>query len=233
MKPVFCWILTLTTTCTLYSSAQESNSPSSLQLEAPAGLTLTDERTNLERIQFLLQVADAYVAGEDWDAAVDAYERVIELDPSHQQATYILSHVYISAKQYAKAEKALLLLVEKYPDDFRSWNNAAWLYATAEDPAYRNGKKAIEFAREALVLAPNDHHVWSTLSEAYFVNGQYEKAYTAIMHMVNIATRGKVAVTQESVDQYNEQIRKCKMALDTYNLLNENKEKEPSEQSPE
>ena len=184
-----------------------------------SSLELSDKRTQSERIGFLIGVAQAYLAEEDFPAAINVYERILEIDPNHGQARYIVAHIYISAKQYGKAESMLIALIKESPEDFKLWNNLAWLYATAEDPLYRNGPKAIQLAHEAMTLAPTDYHVWSTLSEAYYVSGEYEKAYRAITHMANLASRFATDMTEESVAEYNEQIRKCKRALDTANAL--------------
>ena len=75
-------------------------------------------------------------------------------------------------------------LVEDYPEDYQTLNNLAWVYATSKDSAHRDAEKAIDLAQQALVLAPYDHHVWSTLSEAYYVAGEYEKANRSILHLL-------------------------------------------------
>jgi len=145
--------------------------------------------------------------------------RILKIEPDHAQVRYLVSHIYIQSKQYRKAETLLLALTAERPNDFTLMNNLAWVYATAEDPSIRNGDKAIKFAQEAMLLAPNDHHVWSTLSEAYYMSGEYEKAYRAIEHMARLATRYGTGITEESVKDYNEQIRKCKRAMDTADAM--------------
>jgi tetratricopeptide (TPR) repeat protein len=180
-----------------------------------SSLTIMNERTDEERIQFLLDVAQSYIAEKNFKAAINAYERILIIDPSNKQTRYVVAHIYINAKQYKKAEVALLELISESPEDFQLWNNLAWLYATAEDPGIRDGRKAVKCAHEAMSLAPNDHHVWSTLSEAYYVSGQYEKSYRAINHMAKLASLYAKDLSKESVDEYNEQIRKCKRAMDT------------------
>ncbi|VGO22158.1 tetratricopeptide repeat protein [Pontiella sulfatireligans] len=191
--------------------SQETGSTSNAAL---SGLSIETQTTE-ERIQFLLDVATAYFNEDDFESAISAYERILEIDPMHQQTRFIIGHVYISGKQYKKAEEQLSALIEDYPEDFKLLNNLAWLYATAEDPSFRDGQKAISLARQAIVLAPNDHHVWSTLSEAYYVSSEYEKAYRSINHMAALAARYGTDITKESVEDYNEQIRKCKRAMDT------------------
>ncbi len=193
--------------------AQEENSSNNTSFVS--SLNISGSRTTEERIQFLLEVAQTYTAEQDFPATIDAYERILELDPAQPQARHIVAHIYISAKQYQKAEIMLLELIKINPEDFKLLNNLAWLYATAEDLSIRNGAKAVEYAQEAMVLAPNDYHVWSTLSEAYYVSGNYEKAYRAITHMASLAARYAKDTTKKSVANLNEQILKCKRALDT------------------
>jgi len=196
--------------------AQEENAPSN----APASsLELSIKRTPGTRVQFLLEVAQAYANEQDQLAAIDAYERILKIEPTHKQARYIVAHLYISAKQYRKAETMLLELVEERPTDFQLWNNLAWLYATAEDPSIRDGQKAVKIAHEAMSLAPTDYHVWSTLAEAYYVSGEYEKALRAITHMASLATRFGKGITEQQVKEYNEQIQKCKRATDTADAM--------------
>jgi tetratricopeptide (TPR) repeat protein len=197
------------------STQSPINSTSSL---VSGGLQI-EQRTDQERIDFLLQVASAYLVEEDNEAAISVYERIIEIDPLNKEARYILGHVYIQAKQYAQAENTLLMMIEENPDEFQLKNNLAWLYATAEDPAFRNGNMAIQLAQEAMAIAPYDHHVWSTLSEAYYVTGQYEKAYRAIEHMKMLAIRFGKNITPEMVEEYTVQIQKCQRAWDSEKAL--------------
>ena len=192
--------------------AQEEQPPAS---PPASSLELSADRTQGERIAFLMDVASAYVNEDDFPAAVDAYERILQIDPAHQQTRHMLSHIYINAKEYQKAETMFFALIEEYPENFTIWNNLAWLYATAEDPKFRSGEKAVKYSREALTLAPTDFHIWSTLAEAYYVSGDYEKAYRAVRHMASLAALYGRNITEESVAEYNEQIRKCKRALDT------------------
>lgn len=212
MKYLLCCMLPL-------GVAQAQEEPSPDVAAPPSSLELSGERTTGERIAFLLDVAQAHVTEKDYDAAIGAYERILGIDPSNMQARYVIAHIYINAKQYKKAEDMLQALIKEAPEDFKLWNNLAWLYATADDMAFRNGTKAVVCAHEAMTLAPDDYHVWSTLSEAYYVSGDYEKAYRAITHMAALAARYAKDITKESVEEYNEQIRKCKRAVDTAKML--------------
>ena len=189
-----------------------------------SSLQITTERSAEERVEFLLEVARSYMRENDMESALSAFERILEIDPEHLQARHSAGHLYITTKDYAKAEALLSELIREFPDDFKLWNNLAWLYATAEDPLFKDGKKAIEYAQTAMVLAPNDYHVWSTLSEAHYVSGNYEKAYRDILHMARLAVRYGTDVTEVSVKEYNKQIQKCKRAADTAKFMKQGEE---------
>ena len=43
-----------------------------------------ESKSSEDRIQFLMELANAYVAEKDYISAISAYERILEIDPSHQ-----------------------------------------------------------------------------------------------------------------------------------------------------
>jgi tetratricopeptide (TPR) repeat protein len=208
MKPLYSVVMALMLLHT--ASAQESG--------LVTGLRIT-ERTKEERIDFLMRLAQAYIADDDAAAALDVFDRVLKMEPEQFEVFGVIASIYISEHKYAEAEEILLNQIETDPEAFRPKNNLAWLYATATDPAFRNGRKAIRLAQEALVSEPNSHHVWSTLSEAYYVTGDYEKAYRAIRHMAALAVQQNINISKEAVEDYNAQIRKCKRAMDAQKIL--------------
>lgn len=214
---------------TISARAQQDTNPPPADFqsqEVPA-----EKQPEEDRIQFLLEVGSVYFSEEDPTSAITAFERILEIDPLNRQARYMSSYAYIATKQYAKAEQVLTNLIEEFPEDFALKNNLAWLYATAEDPAFRDAKKAVELAQEAMIINPNDYNVWSTLAEAYYSAGQYEKANRAITHMTFLATRYGSNITQENIENYKEQMRKYKRSLDTEKVLQADEE-EASSASP-
>lgn len=209
----------------LWAVAQQETSQTDTESQSH-GLQVVDQPDE-DRIQLLLDLGAVYFSDGDLESAITAYKRVLEIDPLNKQARVTVVLAYIATKQYAQAEQMLNSLIEEYPEDADHKNNLAWLYATAEDPSFRNGQKAIELAQEAMVINPNDYHIWSTLAEAYYAAGQYEKANRAITHMIALAKRYGAGITEDQVKSYNEQIRKCKRALDAQKAL-QGDEEEPS-----
>lgn len=205
------------------SAIGQEEAATNLVEETPApaspGLQL-EGRTEAERTELLLEIGDVYFSEQDYDAAMRAYQRILEYDKENKDARFKVSSTYIGSKQYEKAKELIEVLLKEFPEEYQLMNNLAWIYASADDLSFRNAKRAIELAQEAMVLAPNDYHIWSTLSESYYVSGQYEKAYRAINQMKRLVMKsGGQNVTQAMVNSYNEQIMKCKRAWESEKVL--------------
>ena len=155
----------------------------------------------------------------DWDNALDAFQRILKIDPDQKETRSLIGVIYFSTSRYKEAIENISALVEDYPEDYQIINNLAWVYATSKESAYRDAQKAIDLAQQALVLAPYDHHIWSTLSEAYYVAGEYEKANRAIRHLVALATSSSTKMTETMIQTYNDQIKKCSRAIEAEKLL--------------
>jgi tetratricopeptide (TPR) repeat protein len=61
------------------------------------------------------------------------------------------------------------------PSGGGTYNNLAWLHATAKDPAFRNCRKAVFYCRKALEIGKNASWL-DTLAAAYAECGDFEKA---------------------------------------------------------
>ena len=174
-----------------------------------------------ERIEMLQQIGNIYFNEGDIENALETFQRILAIDPGHKGARAILGLIYFNTSRYKDAIESMTALVEDYPEDYQTLNNLAWVYATSKDSAHRDAEKAIDLAQRALVLAPYDHHVWSTLSEAYYVAGEYEKANRSILHLVTLATTKGAKMTEKMVQTYNDQIKKCTRAMEAEKLLRE------------
>jgi tetratricopeptide (TPR) repeat protein len=109
------------------------------------------------------------------------------------EALDLLESAFVGTGRSAHIEP---LLVELYKTLVTAWekdlaatkdptadrlNRLAWIYATAEIPAYRNPKRAVELAARAVEksngrLAP----ILDTLAAAYHANGNREQALATI-----------------------------------------------------
>ncbi len=149
--------------------------------------------------------------------SLNAFERALIMEPNNKRARFGLGTAYIQMKEYRSALNVLVPLSHEHPGDFSLKNNIAWLYATAEDHSVRDGAKAVATAQDALLLAPRDYHVWSTLAEAYYVSGEYEKALRAAEETVRLAADMKALQADKS--EYREQLQKCRRAAQAMSLI--------------
>ena len=68
-----------------------------------------------------IRAADALHRGGDFDAAADAYRRLIAADPGDFAAWYGLGGVRLRVRAYGEARDALLRAVRLRPDDLAAW----------------------------------------------------------------------------------------------------------------
>jgi tetratricopeptide (TPR) repeat protein len=78
-------------------------------------------------------------------------------------------------RQYVQVVNDFTRYAELGGDDWRILNGLAWLLATCPDPAARDGKKAVTYARKAVRLNRSPVIV-DTLAAAFAEAGQFEQA---------------------------------------------------------
>ena len=174
------------------------------------------------KIEIFRTIAGIYYQTKDYDSALLTYDKLLELKPHDDEAQYMKGVIYITSKNYQKAIDHLEHQIEINPNNYHGFNNLAWLYATADDVNFRDAEKSLDLSLRALVLAPYDKHIWSTLAEAYFISGNFIKAKRAIMHVVDLARQGDGNLTQDMVKIYNAQIEKFDRAINTQKLIDLN-----------
>jgi predicted Zn-dependent protease len=178
--------------------------------QAAANTNDTEESLMVDRAYKMVQM-------NDLGGAVELFKHVLMKTPDDSRAKFGLGTTYIQMQDYRQALAILEPMSEATPTDYFLKNNIAWLYATAKDSAIRDGAKAVRLAQEALLVAPNDFHVWSTLAEGYYVAGQYDKALRASEEALRIGllVQGPGAVT----DEYRRQVDKCRKAAQAMSVL--------------
>lgn len=90
------------------------------------------------------------------------------------------------------------------PQDPEVLNTLAWVLATAQDSDLRNPPEALALALQAVGLSPLPH-IWDTLAETYYVNGQYARAVAA-------ARSALAAGPRERLEHYKAQLERFRRA---------------------
>lgn len=111
----------------------------------------------------------------DW-ALADLNEAV-NLDPESAQAFLNLSIVRFLLRDFAGAYDSAETALKLAPSDKETLNHTAWLLATVPEARFRDGRRAVEYARQADQIAEGkDPDVLDTLSAALAEDGKFDEA---------------------------------------------------------
>lgn len=195
-----------------WAKAAEPAAPGEPAAEAPA-----QTRETLREINRRLDQAYGNMNRGRFQDALAQFRSVLKYDPKNHRARFGLGNIMIQLKQHAEGRDIFEALIADNPDDYSLKNNLAWLYATAQDNSIRNGARALELAQDALLMAPKDYHVWSTLSEAYYILGQYPRAQRAAQIALDLASAEKG--TERNTAEYRRQMEKCRRAAEAMSII--------------
>lgn len=179
------------------------------------GAELLPEPT--KSIRDLLREAAALVQANEHLDALAIYDQVLERRPQNWVARSGKALIAVHMYRYEEAIDIMEgLLIEK-PKDVVTMNNLAWVYASADDPTMRNGRRAVELGQKALLVSPRNYHIWSTLSEGHHISGDYEKALDSAIEAIRIAM--VAGASTENLREYRHQITKNQKAIRVFSLL--------------
>ncbi|MBU1909104.1 MAG: tetratricopeptide repeat protein [Verrucomicrobia bacterium] len=195
-----------------WAKAAEPPAPAEAPPDMPART-----RAELREINRRLDQGYGNMSRGRYQEALSQFRSVLKFDPASHRARFGLGNVMIQLQQFEEARTIFEALVADYPEDYSLKNNLAWLYATARDHHIRNGARALELAQDALLLAPTDFHVWSTLSEAYYILGQYARAQRAAQIALDLASTQRG--TERNIEEYRRQANKCRRAAEAMSII--------------
>lgn len=134
----------------------------------------TDEEFLLSRATTRLELGDQRSGLADLD-------RLLELNPVHQEARLRKAVARAKAQEYGEALADCRQVQGLYPTAPDAYWREAHILATALDEKVRDGKRALELARVALLLAGADasYRVYNTLASAHAEVGEFDAAVAA------------------------------------------------------
>lgn len=160
------------------AAAQQTSAPPAKAAAEPA---VTNEA------QILIKAGQEKMADEKWTEAAALFEKAHMLSPSNSEAAFGLGTAYSQLGRYKESLPLLEQVFKAYPESPVIENNLAWVYAKAKDPEVRNPAKAIKLARDAVITVPSDYNIWSTLAEAYFADGQFDRALRSARNALELS----------------------------------------------
>jgi rhomboid protease GluP len=124
-----------------------------------------------------LGLAVAYQKSGDQAKARELLDAVRKENPPDAESQEQLADLCAKLKLYADAIERYQRTLQLAPTLAVAHNNLAWLYATAEDPEFRNPAQALEHAQRAVALSRSRQPEYlDTLAEAWYVNQKYAEA---------------------------------------------------------
>lgn len=158
-----------------------------------------------------------YVEKKQYLEALAVLREAIYQKSNDERARFVAANAFMGLKRYDAALTLLEAVRNDHPEQPSILNNLAWLYATSESPAIRNPSRAVELARQALILAPDNYHIWSTMAEAHYAHGDYSRAQRAAEEALRMS-RAQNAPT-EQVLSYQQLVEKCHNALLAFSII--------------
>jgi tetratricopeptide (TPR) repeat protein len=119
----------------------------------------------------------AYWHQGEYDRAIEDYTEAIRLDPKFASAYRNRGLAHQEKKEYAKAVQDYTEAVRLNPKYHWPYADLAWLWATCPQEEFRNGPKAVAYARRACELTQwKDADSLAALAVAYAEAGDLEEA---------------------------------------------------------
>ncbi len=141
---------------------------------------------------------NSYSNLRQFDRAISDYNEAIRLEPDNDFIYVNLAYAYQDIGQYKDALASIDTALNLDLDSVRAQGALAWLYATAKDPAYRNGEKALRLARE-VVEARREPNYLNILAAAYVEIGDKENAIVSYRDALQLGGAAMVASYQSDL----------------------------------
>ena len=181
--------------------------------EPPVDTAVDDRRAFVEsmgRVSKMIELGDM-------KEATRILGEVIAAHPGEVEPQLMMGSLLITSGQYDEASRLMDDLLLHHPRDARLLNNYAWMLCTAGDPSFRDPARALELARDAILISPDDYHVWSTLAEAHYAAGNFAQAVKVLNECLALAARKNAG--EQKVHTYRMQMQKMQEALSVMSLI--------------
>jgi tetratricopeptide (TPR) repeat protein len=122
--------------------------------------------------------------------AIINLETAMRLQANDAAPHVTLAHALMKNGQANEAAAELNRALQLEPDKMSALNSLAWLLATAADDSLRDGKRAVQLAERANVLASNNNPaILHTLAAAYAEAGRFDDAMQTARRAMKLASR--------------------------------------------
>lgn len=146
-------------------------------------------------------LAAAYQVSGNTAQAEKEFEALAAQNPGAPDVQEAVADLLSEQKLYARAIERYQVVLRLSPNAPLAHNNLAWLYATADDPKFRDPAAALDHARKAVALTRwREPDFIDTLAEALYVNRQYTEAVKTETRALALAPNNREF--QEHMERY-------------------------------
>ena len=114
---------------------------------------------------------------KDYDRAIKDFDEAIRLNPKDSSAHFDRGEAWLKKEEYGNAIRDFDKAIRLNPSNATLYSQLAWVLATCSESSIRDGKRAIEMARNACELTNwKCGFVLQALTAAYAEAGQFDEA---------------------------------------------------------
>jgi tetratricopeptide (TPR) repeat protein len=185
-----------------------------------------------DNVGLLTQLGFFQLIDENYNEAIGAFSKVLEIDSENVEALRGRSDSYLSIGEHAPAiedyERALAIA----PDDSTVLNNLAWVLCTSPIDELRNGQRALELAvRACEVTEYAQAHILSTLAAAHAELGDFEKAREWSTKAIEVE-KEHLAEEEDAEQTDPEQLKQLEAELASYQQQKPWRERQEKQKKP-
>ena len=133
-----------------------------------------------------MKLGAVYYEQKMWDRAIDAFRRVVALEPTNLRARYFLATTYMDAGKDAEARAELERILRADPRSIDARVQLGFLHGRA-----KRYDEAIAILREAVNLEPKRPELFLYLGTAYFRAKQYDRAAETLQEGLGLDDKQK------------------------------------------
>ncbi len=122
----------------------------------------------------------ANCAIEQYEKAIEAYLKSIDIDSNSDEAWYNLGNAYHMIGNYEKAIEAFQKSIEIKPND-SAWYNLGYTFIKIKEY-----QQAIDAFQKSIEIKPDKNEAWNNLGNAFGEIGEYQKAIDAYQRSIKM-----------------------------------------------
>ncbi|MCZ7593370.1 MAG: hypothetical protein M5U15_15080 [Kiritimatiellae bacterium] len=174
-------------------------------------------RSLSEPVDLRMTSAKKYIERKENLEALALLRELIKESPNDPAPRFMAANAFINLQRSGSARTLLEQMLVDYPKNAGLLNNLAWIYATTPVAGLKNPPRALDLARKAILISPDDYHIWSTLAEAHFASRNYSNALRSVEIALRLARESNASSVQ--IVTYEQQVTKCREAVAAFSIV--------------